>query len=52
MSDLPQTLQEAIIYFANPEKAFETAVNFRWSNGVTCPHCGSKEVGYTCTRKI
>lgn len=52
MNNLPQTLQEAVLYFADPEKAFETVVNLRWSNGVTCPHCGSKEVGYTCTRKI
>ncbi len=29
MSELPQTLQEAIIYFADPEKTFETAVNLR-----------------------
>ena len=52
MSDLPQTLQEAILYFADPEGAFETVINLRWSNGVTCPHCGSQSVGYTSTRKI
>ncbi len=41
MSELPQTLQEAILYFADPEKAFETVINIRWANGVICPHCGS-----------
>jgi hypothetical protein len=39
--ETPKSLQEAIIYFSDPERAFEYAVNLRWPDGkVTCPRCG------------
>ena len=40
----PQTLQQAIIYFANPVNCREYLVARRWPNGVTCPRCGSANV--------
>lgn len=42
----PETLQEAIIFFADHEncRAFMTVL--RWPNGVTCPRCGSGKVTY------
>jgi transposase-like protein len=40
----PSTLQEAILYFANPDNCREYLVARRWPDGVTCPHCGSKSV--------
>lgn len=40
----PTTLQEAILYFANPDNCREYLVARRWPDGVTCPRCGSKSV--------
>ena len=39
----PTTLQEAIVYFANPDHCREYLVARRWPNGVQCPTCGNKE---------
>src|SRR6184192_718750 len=44
MASEPKTLQEAILYFANPVNCREYLVARRWSNGVTCPRCGSHNV--------
>jgi transposase-like protein len=51
-ADFPTTLQDAIVYFGNPDKAFEAAIALRWPNGVTCPRCESKEHSFISTRKI
>lgn len=40
----PKTLQEAIVYFANPVNCREYLVARRWSDGVVCPKCGSDNV--------
>jgi transposase-like protein len=40
----PNSLQEAILYFADPENCREYLVSRRWPNGVVCPRCGSKNV--------
>src|SRR6202049_4432373 len=40
----PNTLQEAILYFANPNNCRQYLVAHRWPNGVTCPRCGSQNV--------
>jgi transposase-like protein len=40
----PNTLQEAILYFANPVNCREYLVARRWPDGVTCPRCGSGNV--------
>lgn len=40
----PTTLQEAIIYFSNPDNCREYLVAHRWPDGVTCPRCGGKDV--------
>jgi transposase-like protein len=40
----PQTLQEAILCFGDPERTFEYACKLRWPDGhVVCPRCGSGE---------
>jgi transposase-like protein len=40
----PKTLQEALGYFADKERAFQFAVELRWPDGkVTCPRCGSEK---------
>lgn len=48
----PQTLIEAIRYFADPDVALGTMVGLRWPNGVCCPTCGSTEVRFIATRRI
>jgi len=40
----PDTLQEAVLYFADPNNCREYLVAHRWADGVTCPRCGSKNV--------
>lgn len=50
--NVPTTLQEAIIYFANPDHSFEFIKGLRWANGVACPHCGSTEHYFIKTRRI
>jgi len=40
----PKTLQEAILYFADPVNCREYLVARRWPKGVTCPKCGSRNV--------
>src|ERR1700680_4705612 len=44
MASEPKTLQEAILYFANPTNCREYLVARRWPNGVACPRCGSQNV--------
>lgn len=49
----PETLQEAIRYFADTDVCFQTAVDMRWKGGpVTCPTCGSPDVHLIATRKV
>ncbi len=51
--DAPKTVQEAIVYFSEPERAFEYAKKFRWPNGkVACPRCGSEKHSFIKTRRI
>jgi transposase-like protein len=40
----PKSLQEAIIYFADPKNCREYLMARRWPDGVVCPRCGSKNV--------
>jgi len=49
----PLTLQNAIIYFSDPDRCFAYAVNLRWENGlVTCPWCGSEKNSFVKTRRL
>lgn len=50
---MPETLQEAICYFADAQKAHEFLMSLRWPDGVVkCPRCHSKEVSFISTRRI
>jgi transposase-like protein len=40
----PISLQEAVIFFADPNNCREYVVARRWPNGVECPTCGCKDV--------
>src|SRR6266852_9802676 len=46
MGSEPKTLQEAILYFADPANCREYLVARRWPNGVVCPRCGSTKVAF------
>jgi transposase-like protein len=48
----PTTLQEAVLYFSDPDNCLEYVVSRRWPRGVTCPTCGSKDVRFLATRRI
>src|SRR5690349_14811178 len=48
----PRTLQQAIQYFSNADTCQDALVASRWKDGVTCPTCGSKKVGYVKTRRL
>ena len=41
-----ETLQQAVVYFSDPERCREFVVARRWPDGVTCPRCGSKNVAW------
>jgi len=52
MNTKPQTLQEAIVYFSDPDNCIRYLSERRWKNGVTCPTCGSRDVSYVASRRI
>lgn len=51
MSQEPKNLQDAIIYFSNPDNCIDYLVPRRWPDGVTCPGCGSKKVSFNAQRR-
>jgi transposase-like protein len=51
--DAPLTLQQAIIYFSDADRAFQFALDLRWPNGlVTCPRCDSEKHSFVKTRRL
>ena len=48
----PKTLQEAILYFSDPDNCLNYLVVRRWPDGVSCPTCGSKNVGFVKSRRV
>jgi transposase-like protein len=48
----PQTLTEAVVYFADPDNCLKYLAARRWPNGVICPTCGSKDVGFIASRRM
>lgn len=51
-NQFPQTLHDAVKYFAKGDNAFNFMVSLRWPNGVCCPRCESKNIGFIATRKM
>jgi transposase-like protein len=47
----PKTLQEAIVYFSNPDNALNFMIAIRWPNGITCPRCQSDKYTFISTRR-
>ena len=49
----PVTLQQAIVYFGDPDRAFEYAKWMRWPDGkVVCPRCDSDSNNFVKTRRL
>jgi len=48
----PKTLQSAIVYFSDPDNCLNFLAARRFPDGVYCPRCGSKDVGFIATRRI
>lgn len=49
----PESLKDAVVYFADLARSFDFMVQMRWPNGVTCPRCQSdKAPSFLSTRKI
>ena len=49
----PETLQEAIVYFSDPQRVFDYAVSLRWPDGkVTCPRCNGSKHSFVKTRRV
>jgi hypothetical protein len=42
----PKTLQQAIVFFANPKNTLDYMVKLRWPHGVVCPTCGRKDARF------
>src|SRR5579859_2716961 len=49
----PRTLQEAIVYFSDPDRCFEYAKALRFPDGkVICPRCSSDKNYFIKTRRL
>jgi hypothetical protein len=48
----PKTLQDAIIYFADPKNCISYLAARRWKDGTVCPTCGSKNVSFLESRNL
>ncbi len=49
---VPETLVEAVRYFADPDICLAFMVQLRWTDGVRCPTCGSDAVSFISTRRV
>jgi len=47
----PQTLQEAMIYFADADNCVAYMVAHRWPDGVVCPACGRADVSFLANQR-
>ncbi len=53
MTREPKSLQEAIVYFANPDNCIDYLAIRRWPDGkVLCPTCGSGSVKFNPNRRL
>ena len=51
--ETPKTLQQAAIFFANPDNCVAYVASKRWPDGVvTCPNCGAEGAKYMPTRCV
>src|SRR5438094_7370460 len=48
----PQTLTAAVVYFSKQDNCLNYLVARRWPDGVICPTCGSRDVGFIASRRM
>lgn len=52
-TEFPETLLEAIKYFADADRALNFVASIRWPDSkVTCPVCNTANVGFLATRRL
>src|SRR6266404_5890523 len=51
MEQEPKGLQEAVVYFSNPDNCIDYIAVRRWPNGVVCPGCGAPKVSFNAKRR-
>ncbi len=52
-SKSPRTLQQAVVYFSDPDTCLAEMIAFRWPDGVVkCPTCGSERVSFISKRRV
>jgi transposase-like protein len=51
MEHEPKSLQEAIVYFSNPDNCIDYVAIRRWPNGVVCPGCGATKLSFNANRR-
>jgi len=47
----PKTLQQAILFFADPDNCLKWVVKLRWPNGVECPTCGRTDAPFLSNQR-
>jgi len=47
----PRTLQEAVIYFSDPDRSLNYLVARRWPTGVICPTCGRTDARFLANQR-
>lgn len=47
----PKTLQEAVVFYADPDNCLRKLVSKRWPSGVVCPTCASTSVKFNASRR-
>lgn len=53
MSQAPDTLQDAVLFFSNYQNCHDYMVRLRWPKGdVRCPRCGGKNVTWLANAKV
>ncbi len=52
MNREPKSLQQAIIFFSNPDNCIDYLALRRWPKGVFCPACGSDKVKFNANRRV
>ncbi len=48
----PETLLEAVQYFADADTAHDFIVSLRWPTGVACPRCGGADPYFLKSRRV
>jgi transposase-like protein len=48
----PQTLQDAIVHFSDPDVCLKFVAELRWPDGPECPDCHGKALSFLSTRRL